>query len=70
MVHKKQQKKHYDQHTKGLKMLHTGETVQMFWDGKWKPAIVVEKLNEPGSYNVKTVNGSMYRRNQKHLWVV
>ena len=39
----------------------------MFRDGKWKPAIVVEKLNEPGSCNVKTVNGSMYRRNQKHL---
>ena len=48
-------------------MLHTGETVQMFRDGKWKPAIVVEKLNEPRSYDVKTVNASMYKRNQKHL---
>ena len=41
--------------------------MQMFRDGKWKPAIDVEKLNEPRSYNVKTENRSMYRRNQKHL---
>ena len=39
----------------------------MFRDGKWKPAIVVEKLNEQRSYNVKTENESMYRRNWKHL---
>ena len=57
----------YDQHTKEQKMLRTGETVQMFRDGKWKPAIVVEKLNEPRSYNVKTEKRSTYRRNQKHF---
>ena len=38
----------------------------MFRDGKWKPAIV-ERLNEPRSYNVKTESGSMYIRNQKYL---
>ena len=56
------QKEYYDQQTKEQKMLHTGETVQMFRDGKWKPAIVVEKLDEPRSYNVKTENGRL-----KHL---
>ena len=35
--------------------------------GKWTPATVVENLNEPLCYNVKIENGSMYRRNQKHL---
>ena len=39
----------------------------MFRDRKWKPAIVLENLNEPRSYNVKMESGSMYRRNQKHL---
>ena len=39
----------------------------MFRNGKWKPAIVVEKMNEPKRYNVKTENGSIYRRNWKHL---
>ena len=48
-------------------MLHTGETVWMFRGGKWKPAIVVEKLNLPRSYSVKIENESMYRRNRKHL---
>ena len=55
---KSKQKEHYDQHTKEQKILHTGEAVQMFRDGKWKPAIVVEKLNESRSYR-----RSMYRRN-------
>ena len=47
-------------------MLHTGETVQIFRDEKWKPVTVAEKLNEPRNYNVKTENESMYRRNLKH----
>ena len=47
-------------------MLHTEETVQMFRNGIWNVAIV-KKLNEPRSYNVKTENGSTYRRNPKHL---
>ena len=57
----------YDQHIKEQKMLHKGETVEMFRDGNWKPAIAVEKLNEPRSYNVKTENRSTYRRNWKHF---
>ena len=66
---KSKQKEHYDQHTKRQKMLHTGETVQIFRDGNWKPATVVEKLNEPRSYNVKIESESMNRRNRKHLLV-
>ena len=64
---KSKQKEHYNHHTKKQKMLHTGETMRMFRDGKWKPANDVEKLNEPRSYNVKTVSGSIYKRNRKHL---
>ena len=60
---KSRQKEHYDQHTKEQKMLHTGETVQMFRNGKWQPAIVVGKLNDSRSYNVQTEKGSMYSRN-------
>ena len=51
---KSKQKEHYNHHTKKQKMLHTGETMRMFRDGKWKPANDVEKLNEPRSYKVKT----------------
>ena len=39
----------------------------MFRDGKQKPEIVAEKLNEPRSCNVKTENESLQRRNPKYL---
>ena len=54
---KSKQKEYYDQHTKELKNLHNGENIQMFRDGKWKPATVVQKLSKPRSYIVKADNG-------------
>ena len=51
---KNKQKEYHDQHTKEQKILHAGEKVRMFRNGKWEPATVLEKLSEPRS---------TYRRN-------
>ena len=40
----------------------------MFRDGKWKPAIFVEKLNEPRSYNVKKESESIHRKINNIYW--
>ena len=65
---KNKQKEYYDQHTKEQKILHAGEKVRMFRNGKWEPATVLEKLSEPRSYTVKIENERTYRRNRKHLF--
>ena len=44
-----------------------GEAVRMLRDGKWEPATVLEKADEPRSYTLKTENGRMYRRNRSHI---
>ena len=55
------QSKYYDQHTKKMKELRSGEAMRMLRDGKWEPAIVLEKADEPRSYILKTENARMYR---------
>ena len=64
---KSKQKEYYDQHTKELKNLHNGENIQMFRDGKWKPATFVQTLSKPRSYIVKADNRHMYQRNRSKL---
>ena len=64
---KSKQKEYYDQHTKELKNLHSGENIRMFRNGKWKPATVVQRLSKPRSYIVKADNGHMYQRNRSKL---
>ena len=54
---KEKQSKYYDQHTKEMKELRSGEAMRMLRDGKWKPATVLEKADEPRSYILKTENG-------------
>ena len=44
-----------------------GEVVRMLRDGKWEPATLLEKADEPRSYTLKTENGRMYRRNRSHI---
>ena len=57
---KEKQSKYYDQHTKEMKELRSGEAVRMLRDGKWEPATALEKADEPGSYILKTENGRTY----------
>ena len=55
------QSKYYDQHTKEIKELRSGEAVRMLRDGNWEPATVLEKADEPRSYILKTENGRTHR---------
>ena len=50
-------------------MLHTEGTVQMFRSGKWKTAIVVEKLNQPRSYKVKKKMGVCIGTIKNICWI-
>ena len=50
-----------------MKELRSGEAVRMLRDGKWKPATVLEKADEPRSYILKTENRRTYRRNRSYI---
>ena len=43
------------------------EGVRMLRDGKWEPATVLEKSDEPASYILKTENRRMYRWSRSHI---
>lgn len=63
------QKKYFDQHSTELSPLMTGQYVR-FQDhvtGLWNPATVVGKCPEPRSYMIETPNGSVLRRNRRHI---
>ena len=64
-----QQKIYYDQHTKPLKQLKTGDSILVSAkDDKWKPAKVTGiNENGPCSYSIVTPQGQHYRRNRKDL---
>ena len=64
---KEKQSKYYDQHTKEKRELRSGEAVRMLRDGKWEPATVLEKADEPRSYTLKTENVSVYTQNRSHI---
>ena len=49
-----------------MKELRSGEAVRRLRDGKWEPATVLEKADEP-SYILKIENGKTYRRNRSHI---
>ena len=53
----RKQNKYYDQHTKEMKELRSGEAVRMLRDWKWKPATVLVKTDESRSYILQTENG-------------
>ena len=52
--YKDKQSKYYDERTKEMKALRYGEAVRLLRDGKWEPATVLEKADEPRSYILKT----------------
>ena len=61
------QAKHFDQHTKQLSELKSGDIVRMKLPGEtqWSQAVVSSKI-APRSYKVE-VNGRFYTRNRKQL---
>ena len=61
---KEKQSQYYNIHTKVLKELQAKENCRMYKDGKWNPANIVRKCQEPRSYIVETEDGKTYRRNR------
>ena len=64
------QKLYHDQSAKPLPELHDGESVRIKKspEAKWEPAIVLRaKYQTPRSYLVQTSDGTVYRRNRRHL---
>lgn len=57
---------HYDRHAKSLKTLKTGESVYVQKDKIWHPGKIISQHNDH-SFNVKTADGGIYRRNRKYL---
>ena len=51
---KDKQSKYYDERTKEMRALRYGEAVRILRVGKWEPAAVLEKADEPRSYILKT----------------
>ena len=68
-VRKNKQKQYYDSNTKSLNDLEKGDIGRIRphgRDNEWKKGIVEGKVNIK-SYNVKTEDGGIYRRNRRHL---
>ena len=68
---KSKQAKYYNQNTKELPPLHTGEVIQVApkpgdRERKWFKAQVEDQVNIR-SYKVRTEDGRLYRRNRRHL---
>lgn len=63
----KRQRRYYDDGAKQLPPLNKGETIRVQQQGMWKPAVVESYAETPRSYNVQTPDGSIYRRNRRHL---
>lgn len=68
-VKQKVQKKYHDRHAKKKESekLDIAEPVRIHKDGRWKPAIVTEKLPH-NSYTVVTQDGGEYRRTRSDLY--
>jgi hypothetical protein len=67
MFNAKQRSKYYnDRSTKTLKPLEIGEGVRIRQGKSWLPAEVMHKVHDR-SYDVRTKDGAIYRRNRYHL---
>ena len=66
---KKQQlhKEYYDQGSRPLNELKSGDPICMQVGNRWIPATVTQKANTPHLYVVKTPEGHTYHRNHRHL---
>ena len=64
---REKQKLYHDVSSRELKPLKVGETVRVkFRNGLWKPVSVI-KVVDARSYLVATPDGTVYRRNRRHL---
>ena len=63
------QKLYHDKSARSLKQLTPGDAVyvQKTPDGPWSQAVVLSHAGQPRSYRVRTNEGSVLRRNRKHL---
>ncbi|XP_063590442.1 uncharacterized protein K02A2.6-like [Penaeus indicus] len=63
------QKQYYDRGAKDQQALLPGQAVRVqdHISGRWTPATVVEKSQEPRSYIVETQDGGILRRNRRHI---
>ncbi|XP_063611471.1 uncharacterized protein LOC134785119 [Penaeus indicus] len=60
------QKQYYDRGAKDQQAILPGQAVQDHITGRWTPATVFEKSQEPRSYIVETQNGGILQRNRRH----
>ena len=60
------QKKIYDKTARTLPNLKPSDVVRYQKGRLWKPAVVVDKLSNPRSYNITGI-GTILRRNRRHL---
>jgi hypothetical protein len=61
------QKKFYDKNSKDLKPLQSNDVIRVNHNGVWKSGMVIEKHEAPRSYVIKTEDGTVLRRNRRHL---
>lgn len=68
MARKAKQSQYFNQGTRELVALESGETVRLRLPGgkKWRKATVEEQV-DIRSYQVRTEEGRIFRRNRKHL---
>ena len=61
------QKSFYDRGTRPLSSLQPNEVVRYQTGKMWKPAVVINKHPNLRSYNIQTPQGTVLRRNRRHL---
>lgn len=65
---RQQQKKYFDKGSHQLQILKPGDKVRMIKNKKeWEFGTVVSAKKEPRSYNIRTSNGDVFRRNSRQL---
>ena len=64
---KEKQKSYYDRQAKDLHTLNPGERIRVRQGNIWMPGFVDSKANMPRSYNIKTHDGRIFKRNRSDL---
>ena len=63
----RKQKYYFDQQTKALPVLETGDRIRVRMGNSWKPGRIVQHAETPRSYEIQTDEGKTYRRNRRML---
>ena len=66
LAQQKSQKLYFDRGAKALPPVKTGDAVRMKTSNGWRPATVTKLADSPRSV-VVTSNGTLYRRNRRHI---